>query len=149
MIIARTLANLILLLAATFISSVAFCSTELSPSEFKCKDFLGELHKKPPHVIFIKCEGENFRQGKPLKATYRVRGFYAARTEAFFARHANMPHLKKSCCQWDGPPGQFTGKDGRTYAIYMASSETNVKSRKQWRTINSFQIVAEILTEDI
>ncbi|WP_051040426.1 MULTISPECIES: DUF4952 domain-containing protein [Methylomicrobium] len=120
-----------------------------APLKFGCADFLSRLHIKPPHVLFIKCELDKGQQGKPLRAVYRVAGAHAAAVEAFFERVANLPHLKKSCCQWDSPPGQFTGDDGRTYMVYMMSAETDVKRRKQWRNIPSFEIVVETLTEDI
>lgn len=120
-----------------------------SISKSGCTDFLAALHIKPPHVLFIKCEPIESRQGKPLSAIYRVPGIHAATVEDFLVRTAQMPHLKKSCCQWDGPPGQFTGKDGKIYTIYMMSPETNVGHREQWSNIVNFEIVVETLTEDI
>ena len=82
-------------------------------------------------------------------ASYRVAGVHAAAAEAHLVRVAHMPRLKKSCCQWDGPPGQFTGKDGKSYSASMVSPETSVKYRKQWRNIASFEIMVETLTEPI
>ncbi len=120
-----------------------------TPLKFGCADFLSMLHIKPPHVLFIKCESDKDQQGKPLRAIYRVTGFHAASAETFLVRTAHLSRLKKSCCQWDSPPGQFTGKDGRAYTIYMMSPETSVNNRKQWRNISSFEILVETLTEDI
>ena len=120
-----------------------------APLKFGCADFLSILHIKPPHVLFIKCELDKNQQGKPLRANYRVAGIHAASTESFLVHTAHLSRLRKSCCQWDSPPSQFTGKDGRAYTIYMMSPETNVKCRKQWRNIPSFEIVVETLSEDI
>lgn len=114
-----------------------------------CADFLALLRLKPAHVEFVKCELDNDRQGKPLRAIYRVPGAYAAEAEGFFVRAANLSYLKKSCCQWDGPPTQFTGKDGLVHTIYIVSPETSAENRDQWRDITSFEIVVETVTEDI
>jgi len=100
-------------------------------------------------MSFTQCKLDKNRQGKPLRAIYRVTGIHAAAAETFLAHTVNLPRLRKSCCQWDGPPSQFTGKDGRSYTVYMLSPETNVKDRKQWRNIPDFEIVVETLTEDI
>lgn len=120
-----------------------------APIKINCADFLTKLHIKPADVQFVQCKLENDRQGKPLRAFYRVAGAHAVAAEAFFVRVVKLSPLKKSCCQWDGPPSQFTGKDGRNYTIYMVSPETGVKYRKQWGDIPSFEIVVETLTEDI
>lgn len=124
-------------------------SAALAPAKIGCADFLNLLHIRPAHVQFVKCELDSDRQGKPLRAIYRVPGVHAAAAEAFLVRAANLSYLKKSCCQWDSPPSQFTGKDGRIYTIYMVSPETSVAYRKQWRDIPSFEVVVEALTEDI
>jgi hypothetical protein len=115
----------------------------------RCADFLNVLHIKPPHVMFTKCELDKNRQGKPLRAIYRVSGIHAVSTESFLVRTAHLSRLRKSCCQWDSAPSQFTGRDGRGYTIYMMSPETPVNNRKQWRNIPGFEIVVETLTEDI
>ncbi len=120
-----------------------------APIKIECADFLALLELKPAHVQFVKCELEKDQQGKPLRAIYRVAGVHAAAAESFLGRTIHLPLLKKSCCQWDSPPSQFTGKDGRAYTLYMMSPETNIKERKQWRNIPSFEIVVETLTEDI
>ncbi|MCX7098850.1 MAG: DUF4952 domain-containing protein [Methylococcales bacterium] len=124
-------------------------SAAQTPLKSGCADFLGILHIKPPHVLFIKCELDNNQQGKPLRAIYRVAGIHATSAETFLAHTANLSPLRKSCCQWDSPPSQFNGKDGRSYTIYMMSPETKVNYRKQWRNIPSFEIVVETLTEEI
>lgn len=133
----------------SFAPSAIVRSAAQTPLTPVCADFLSILHIKPPYVLFIKCEFDQNQQGKPLRAIYRVTGIHAASTETFFAHAVNLSLLRKSCCQWDSPPNQFTGKDGRSYTIYMMSSETNVKHRKQWRNIPSFEIVVETLTEEI
>lgn len=115
----------------------------------QCGDYLQILQIKPPHVEFVKCQSDNNRQGKPLRAIYRVAGIHAASAESFLARKAHLPRLRKSCCQWDSSSTPFTDKDGRVYSINMVSAETKIKSRKQWRNISSFEIVVETLTEDI
>ena len=138
-----------LLIGIITFASVAGHSAAPSPKKIKCADFLALLHIKPAHVQFVKCALEKDQQGKPLRAIYRVAGVHAAAAETFLVRTTHLSQLKKSCCQWDGPPGQFSGKDGRTYTLYMMSPETNVNERKQWRNIPSFEIVVETLTEDI
>ncbi len=124
-------------------------ATALAPKKIMCADFLTLLHIKPSHVQFVKCKLDNDRQGKPLRAVYRVAGAHAAAAETFLVRVTKLPYLKKSCCQWDSPPSQFTGKDGRIYTISMVSPETSVEYRQQWGDIPSFEIVVETLTEDI
>jgi len=124
-------------------------SAALAPEKIGCADFLTLLHIKPIHVQFVECKLDNNRQGKPLRAIYSVPGVHAAAAEAFLVRAANLSYLKKSCCQWDSPPSQFTGEDGQAYTIYMVSPETSVDHREQWRDVPSFEIVVETLTEDI
>jgi hypothetical protein len=133
----------------TFATGAVARSTPQAPLKIECGDFLRILHKKPPRVVFSSCEFDKNRQGKPLRAIYRVAGIHAASAESFLVRTVHLSRLRKSCCQWDSPSSQFTGKDGRAYIIYMMSPETNVESRKQWGDIPSFEIVVETLTEDI
>lgn len=134
---------------------VGFASVSLAvsvkpvPKNFECRDFLGTLQLKTPPILFVGCRWDRNRQGKPLIASYRVSGIHAAAAESHLARTVHLLPLRKSCCQWDGPSTQFTGKDGRTYTIYMLSAETSVESRKQWRDIPSFEIVVETSTEEI
>jgi hypothetical protein len=114
-----------------------------------CGDFLAQLRKKPPHVAFVSCTAQPARQGKPLRALYRVSGVHAARTEALLIKSVGLARLKHSCCQWDAPPAQFRAADGRDYAVSMVSAETSVARRVHWRKIARFEIIVETLTEDI
>ena len=124
-------------------------SAVLTATKVVCTDFLTVLNLKPAHVQFMKCTLEKELQGKPLRAVYQVAGAHAAVAEARLVRGANLTRLKRSCCQWDSPPSQFTGKDGHVYTIAMVSSETNIKYRRLWPNIPSFEITVELLTEDI
>lgn len=142
--------RLLLLVCMMAFASVPLAgSTTPASMKFACADFLDILHLKPPHALFIGCEWDRNRQGKPQRATYRVAGIHAVTVESFLVRTAHFSRLRKSCCQWDGTPSQLTGKDGHTYTIYMTSPETSVKSRKHWRNIPAFEIAVETLTEDI
>lgn len=126
------------------------CAAAAAPAaELGCADFLSQLRLKPAHVQFEQCRLEGQLQGKPLRATYRVAGVHAAAAESFLVRKARLKPLKRSCCQWDSPGGQVKGRDGRTYSIRMASAETPVASRRQWRKIAEFEIVVETLSEEI
>ena len=124
-------------------------AASVGSTQASCGDLLARTGRKPPHVVFGGCTIDTDRQGKPMRAVYTVRGVYAAQAEAWLARHANLPRLKRSCCQWDGPAGQYTAKDGKSYSVTMVSPETPWKSRRSWRRIKVFEITAETLTEDI
>ena len=142
--------RLALLVGFFMLASVApVRSAVLTATKVGCTDFLTALNLKPAHVQFMKCTLEKELQGKPLRAVYQVAGAHAAVAEARLVRGANLTRLKRSCCQWDSPPSQFTGKDGHVYTIAMVSSETNIKYRRLWPNIPSFEITVELLTEDI
>jgi hypothetical protein len=47
----------------------------------QCGDLLARMHLKSPGVRYIGCSYLPDRQGKPLRATYRIPGRYAARAE--------------------------------------------------------------------
>lgn len=142
--------RLALLVGFFMLASVApVRSAVLTATKVGCTDFLTVLNLKPAHVQFMKCTLEKELQGKPLRAVYQVAGAHAAVAEARLVRGANLTRLKRSCCQWDSPPSQFTGKDGHVYTIAMVSSETNIKYRRLWPNIPSFEITVELLTEDI
>lgn len=68
-----------------------------------CGDFLAQIKKKPAHVEFAGCNYAPDRQGKPLEATYRVSGRFAAATEAYLIKAVGLNRLKRSCCLWDSP----------------------------------------------
>ncbi len=114
-----------------------------------CGDFLTRAGKKPTHVIFVACTLMPERQGKPLVATYTVSGLHAAAAEAWLVKNVGLIKLKRACCQWDAPAGQFNDKAGRTYQITMASPETTVSARKNWRLIPRFVITVSGFTEEI
>jgi Domian of unknown function (DUF4952) len=114
-----------------------------------CADFLAQLRKKPVHVTFVKCTAEPERQGKPLRASYHVRGKHAAQAEAALIRSAGLNKLKRSCCQWDSPAATYRSETGQEFMVTMVSQETPVAKRTQWRKIPRFEIIVELLTEDI
>ncbi len=114
-----------------------------------CGDFLAQMQKKPAHVTYVGCSYAPDRQGKPLQATYRLSGRYAAATEAYLARTVGLNRLKRSCCIWDSPASQFRDSIGRDFQISMGSEETFVSSRGEWHRIGVFAITVETFTEEI
>jgi hypothetical protein len=146
---------LIIALLVSFISGSAFARAKQTPAKpfplftaQDCGDFLALTRRKPSHVTFEKCEFAPDRQGKPLVATYTVKGLHAAAVEAWLIKHANLVKLKRSCCQWDGPGGGFADKAGRQYDVYMVSEETTVDKRRNWREIAVFEITVKAFTEE-
>jgi len=124
-------------------------SSTLSATPVPCGDLLAAARRKPAHVIFTGCRYDPQRQGKPITARYRVEGRFAANVEAQLIKRAGLVRLRRSCCQWDGPPGQFVDGNKQNYTISMVSDETRVASRRYWRKIREFEINVERLTEDI
>jgi hypothetical protein len=114
-----------------------------------CGDFLAQMQKKPDHVEFAGCSYAPDRQGKPLEATYRVSGRFAAATEAYLIKTVGLNRLKRSCCLWDSPASQFRDSMGRDFLISMVSEETMVSSRSEWHQITVFGITVETFTEDM
>lgn len=127
--------------AAAAVSSIA--------SEKDCGDFLARMGRKPPHLTYAGCAYQADRQGKPLRATYRVSGRFAAAVETYLIRAVRLNRLRRSCCQWDAPPNQFTDARGREYMISMTSDETSTASRAKWRQIARFDVTVDTLTEEI
>ncbi len=127
---------------------VAIARSEAKPSP-ACADFLAQQQKKPAHLTFITCISQPERQGKPLRATYHVRGMFAAQVEATLIKSVGLNRLKRSCCQWDSPATSFLSTKKQTFIISMVSEETAVSKRSQWREIPSFEITVELLTEEI
>jgi hypothetical protein len=114
-----------------------------------CADFLAALQKKPAHVIFDNCTAMPERQGRPLRATYHVSGVHAARAEAALIKSFGLKRLKRSCCQWDSPAASFKSAQGKEFIVSMVSEESVFTKRSQWREIPRFEIVVEMLTEEI
>jgi hypothetical protein len=114
-----------------------------------CSDLLAAVSRKPAHLVYKGCRLDADQQGKPMTATYRVAGRYAASVEAQLIRTAGLVRLRRSCCQWDAPPGQFVDGKMRRYRIKMVSGETPVASRRAWARIREFEVTVELLTEDI
>jgi len=114
-----------------------------------CGDFLAQIRKKPAHVEFAGCNYAPDRQGKPLEATYRVSGRFAAATEAYLIKAVGLNRLKRSCCLWDSPASQYRDSIGRDFLISMVSEETMVSSRSGWPQIVVFEITVETFTEDM
>ena len=114
-----------------------------------CGDFLAQMHRKPAHVEYAGCSYVPDRQGKPLQATYRLSGRYAASTEAFLIKAVGLNRLKRSCCIWDSPASQFRDSLGRDFLISMGSEETFVSRRSEWHRIAVFAITVETFTEEM
>jgi hypothetical protein len=114
-----------------------------------CGDLLARIHRKPAGAIYIGCSYQSDRQGKPLEATYRVRGRDAAATEAYLVRTIGLDRLKRLCCHWESPARAFRDPQGRDYSISLASEETVVASRDDWARIDTFEITVETMTEEI
>lgn len=118
-------------------------------AEKECGDFLARMGKKPPRLAYAGCTFQADRQGKPLRALYRVSGRNAAAVEVYLIKAVRLNKLRRSCCQWDSPPSQFRDARGREYSVTMTSDETPIASRKAWPRIARFEVVVEKLTEDI
>lgn len=114
-----------------------------------CADFLGRMDRKPAHARYIGCTYQPGRQGKPLRAVYRVGGQFAAMTETYLIKTTGLSRLKRSCCQWDAPAHQFKDAKGQEFSITMVSGETPVATRAAWQKIPVFEITVETLTEEI
>lgn len=114
-----------------------------------CADFLAVAKKKPAHLRFVGCRLLAEKQGKPLRATYRVEGRFAGSVEAYLIKAAGLKPLKRSCCQWDSPGGQFRASNDLEFFITMVSDETAIAKRSGWAKIPSFEIRVERLTDEI
>jgi Domian of unknown function (DUF4952) len=152
----RLLIVLTIALFGSLVSELVLAATKHTPPQpiplltaKDCRDFLALTGKKPANVTYEKCVFAPDRQGKPLVATYSVKGLHAVAVEAWLVKNAGLVKLKRSCCQWDGPAGGFTDKAGRRYQITMVSDENTVSTRKNWRNIQQFEITVESFTEEI
>jgi len=144
------IAALALLVAATPMTiSPATAQAVASQASPACADHLARMHKKPPHVRFVRCEEQPNRQGKPVVAIYTVPGRYAARAEAALARAFGLKPLRRSCCQWDGPPASYRAASGNDYLVNMTSPETQIRTRANWRRVGAFEINVARMTEEI
>jgi len=142
-------ALLIACMAVAYVRADAASVPTPKTAEQGCGDFLAQMGEKPGHVTYAGCSYMADRQGKPLQAVYHVPGRFAAATEAYFVRKTGLRRLKRSCCQWDGPPDWFRDSSGREISITMVSEETVVARRSDWRRIGTFEIIVEVFTEDI
>ena len=147
--IAATLIPALLAIAAPGDRPVRAATAPVAPAARSCADFLAQMHKKPSHLDFVGCTFLPDRQGKPLRATYRVGGGFAAVTEAALIRAVGLNRLRRSCCQWDSPPHAFVDSRGRRFKITMVSADTAATSRADWGGIPTFEVTVETLTEDI
>jgi Domian of unknown function (DUF4952) len=120
-----------------------------SANPVTCGDLLATVSRKPAHLVFKGCRLEADRQGKPMTATYRVARRYAAHVEAQLIRTAGLVRLRRSCCAWNAPPGQFVDGKKRNYRIAIASGETPIAARRNWARIREFEVTVELFTEEI
>lgn len=138
--------------------AVALCAASLWPSSVQaepaCDDFLLVLSRKPANLEFVGCKPGNKSQLRALVATYRVRGEYALRVENYFNQHARMAKLRFYCCGWE-PDTRSSPREGSLrspqklrYEVSMASEETVVSVRKNWRHISWFYVSATLLLEE-
>jgi len=119
------------------------------PLAAQCGDLLARMGKKPPLARYAGCRAQPDRQGKPLRATYRVSGRDAAQVEAFLVRALGMRPLERVCCIWETRTIYVKDAGGAVYSIVMGSDETLVHNRAEWHAIPVFEIVVERYTEDI
>ena len=87
--------------------------------------------------------------GRLPLASVEPEGRYAAGVEAFLIKAIGLKSLRRSCCLWDAPSVWFTDKQGHGFFLTMASDETMVARRDQWRLISSFTITVDAFTEEI
>ena len=149
LISAPAAACLILGNVALMASPVGTLSANAAHAESRCGDFLAEMHHKPEHLRFVACRSFPDRQGKPLRAVYRVNGRHAAVAEAAMIEAFGLEALRHVCCRWEAPPRWFKIADGREFLIIMVSDETTVVSREDWADIPVFEITVETLTDAI
>ncbi|MBB3656518.1 hypothetical protein FHX15_001746 [Rhizobium sp. BK650] len=135
--------------AATPLLPASAGTSDAEASAPGCADFLTQMGKKPAHAEYAGCSYAPDRQGKPLEATYRVSGRFAAATEAYLIKAVGLNRLKRSCCIWDSPASQFRDSMGRDFLISMVSEETMVSSRSEWPRIVVFEITVETFTEEM
>jgi hypothetical protein len=114
-----------------------------------CGDLLAEAGRKPAQAVLVECVVEPERQGKPLRATYRVRGRDAAVVEAYLIKAVELQPLRRICCYWGAPPVFFRDAGGRDYMLTLASPETTVHERGAWGLIAEFEISVDRFTEEI
>lgn len=114
-----------------------------------CGDLLSRMRRKPVHLIYEGCRYLPKNQGKPLVATYRVQGRYAAVVARSLRHTSGMNKVKKVCCQWEALRSQFTDARGQDYTIWMVSEETVHLTRDAWPKIDRFEVVVETYTEEI
>jgi hypothetical protein len=114
-----------------------------------CGDLLATIGKKPPQAEFVECTAHPERQGKPLHARYRVPSKDAAAVENYLAEAVGMARLRRSCCQWDGPPASFRDTSGQEYSILLLSPDTPARDREEWPTSKPFEIWVDMFTEEI
>jgi hypothetical protein len=144
------IAALALLVAAAPLPLSTAKAQAVSPqSAPACGDHLARMHKKPPHVRFVRCEEQPDRQGKPAVAIYTVPGRFAAQTEAALTRAFGLKPLRRSCCQWDGPAASYRAASGNDYLVTMTSPETQIRTRGNWRRVGAFEIKVARMTEEI
>ncbi len=62
-----------------------------------CGDFLAWAGWRPPHAIYLGCEYQPDRQGKPLLARYQVEGRHAAAAEAYLGARVGLGRLEHVC----------------------------------------------------
>lgn len=105
-----------------------------------CGDLLAGLHKKPKQLEFVQCKPRPDRQGKPLEATYRVKGANAAEVERYLSVAFAMKRLTNACCVWESGERDFQEKDGHTYYLSMSSGETLITKRAEWKKIPYFYV---------
>ncbi len=130
------------LLAASLVASSMICG------QASCDDLLAGLHKKPKQLEFVECKSRPDLQGKPLRATYRVKGANAAEVERYLSTAFGMQPLKNNCCLWESGQRTFQGKDGRVYYLSMGSGETPITQRAEWRKIPYFYVEFSQETEE-
>ncbi len=114
-----------------------------------CADCLAALHRKPAHLDYVGCAPQPERQGKPLRATYRVTGRFAAMVETALRRSTGLAPLRRSCCQWDAPSKSFRDAAGHDFRITMVSDAATAPTRADWLRIGHFTVIVERLTDDI
>lgn len=137
-----------LLLPAVLLLPSAAAQAQAAPTP-GCEDFLTALGDKPDAIEYLGCRQE-WGQGKPLVARYRLDGADAAGVERYLRQRFGLEPLHFRCCGWDAPPHSWRDpRTGHEYMIAFGSEETLVSSRAQWDRIDNFHIRVERYTEDI
>jgi hypothetical protein len=123
-------------------------TVSIQKNQSECVDFLEQLNKKPPNLVFEDCTVDTKQGSDVFTANYKVAGQYASAVEAYFVKTAGMPKMRRVCCIWESLSANNVKRktnhgllraNKKMYEISMGS-ETSVSQRSQWSSVPSFDV---------